>query len=64
MNTDFRWPGGVGLALSVVLNIEEEAEAWRADGDPRMGRAAALDSFLARALTRPGVWAATRLRIA
>ena len=30
----------------------------------RPGRAAALDAFLARALTRPGVWAATRLQIA
>ena len=32
---DFRWPGGAGLALSVVLNIEEGAEARPADGDPR-----------------------------
>jgi len=63
MNTDFSWPGGVGLALSVVLNIEEGAEASPKDGDPWPGRAAALDSFLAP-LTRPGVWAATRLRIA
>ena len=31
---DFRWPGGAGLALSVVLNIEEGAEASPADGDP------------------------------
>ena len=30
----FRWPGGAGLALSVVLNIEEGAEASPADGDP------------------------------
>ncbi len=30
----------------------------------RPGRAAALDAFLARALTRPGVWPATRLQIA
>ena len=31
---NFRWPGGAGLALSVVLNIEEGAEASPADGDP------------------------------
>ena len=30
----------------------------------RPGRAAAFDSFLARALTRPGVWVATRMQIA
>ena len=34
-NKDFRWPGGAGLALSVVLNIEEGAEASPADGDSR-----------------------------
>ncbi|WP_446830403.1 polysaccharide deacetylase family protein [Candidatus Foliamicus sp.] len=33
-NNDFRWPGGAGLALSIVLNIEEGAEARPADGDP------------------------------
>ncbi len=32
---DFRWPGGAGLALSIVLNIEEGAEARPVDGDPR-----------------------------
>ena len=31
----FRWPGGKGLALSVVLNIEEGAEASPVDGDSR-----------------------------
>ena len=35
MSTEFRWPGGAGLALSVVLNIEEGAEAKPADGDSR-----------------------------
>lgn len=35
MNTGFRWPGGAGLALSVVLNIEEGAEASPRDGDSR-----------------------------
>ena len=30
----------------------------------RPGRTAPLDAFLARALTRPGVWVATRLQIA
>ena len=35
MNTDFRWPGGGGLALSIVLNIEEGAEANPKDGDSR-----------------------------
>ena len=35
MNTGFRWPGGGGLALSVVLNIEEGAEASPKDGDSR-----------------------------
>ncbi|MDE0246014.1 MAG: polysaccharide deacetylase family protein, partial [Gammaproteobacteria bacterium] len=35
MNTGFRWPGGAGLALSIVLNIEEGAEASPKDGDPR-----------------------------
>lgn len=29
-----RWPGGAGLALSFVLNVEEGAESSRADGDP------------------------------
>lgn len=29
-----RWPGGAGLALSFVLNIEEGAELSIADGDP------------------------------
>jgi len=29
-----RWPGGAGLALSFVLNIEEGAEGSVADGDP------------------------------
>lgn len=29
----FRWPGGAGLALSFVLNIEEGAELSLADGD-------------------------------
>ena len=35
MSTEFRWPGGAGLALSVVLNIEEGAEANPGDGDSR-----------------------------
>lgn len=35
MNTGFRWPGGCGVALSVVLNIEEGAEASPRDGDSR-----------------------------
>jgi allantoinase len=30
---DLRWPGGAGLALSFVLNIEEGAELSIADGD-------------------------------
>ncbi len=34
-NSGFRWPDGSGLALSVVLNIEEGAEASPADGDSR-----------------------------
>lgn len=29
-----RWPGGAGLAISFVLNIEEGAELSVADGDP------------------------------
>lgn len=32
---DIRWPGGAGLAVSVVLNIEEGAELSVADGDER-----------------------------
>ena len=35
MSTEFRWPGGAGLALSVVLNLEEGAEAKPGDGDSR-----------------------------
>ncbi len=35
INTKFRWPGGGGVALSVVLNIEEGAEASPVDGDSR-----------------------------
>ena len=35
MNGGFRWPGGGSVALSVVLNIEEGAEANPVDGDPR-----------------------------
>ena len=30
---DVRWPGGAGLAVSLVLNIEEGAELSLADGD-------------------------------
>jgi peptidoglycan/xylan/chitin deacetylase (PgdA/CDA1 family) len=29
-----RWPGGAGLAVSLVLNVEEGAEVAVADGDP------------------------------
>jgi allantoinase len=32
---DIRWPGGAGLAVSFVLNIEEGAELSIADGDER-----------------------------
>lgn len=32
---DVRWPGGAGLAVSVVVNIEEGAELSLADGDER-----------------------------
>jgi len=32
---DLRWPGGVGLAVSVVLNFEEGAELQVGEGDPR-----------------------------
>ncbi|MEZ5660056.1 MAG: polysaccharide deacetylase family protein [Burkholderiaceae bacterium] len=32
---DVRWPGGAGLAVSLVLNIEEGAELSVADGDER-----------------------------
>ena len=28
-----RWPGGAGLAVSLVLNVEEGAELSLADGD-------------------------------
>lgn len=31
----FRWPGGAGLAVSFVLNVEEGAELSLADGDER-----------------------------
>ncbi|MCU0906095.1 MAG: polysaccharide deacetylase family protein [Rhodobacteraceae bacterium] len=31
---DLRWPGGAGLAVSVVVNIEEGAELSIGDGDP------------------------------
>lgn len=31
---DFRWPGGAGLAVVVVLNFEEGAEPSIPDGDP------------------------------
>lgn len=31
---DFRWPGGAGLAIVVVLNFEEGAEPSIPDGDP------------------------------
>ena len=34
-NKRFRWPGDAGVALSVVLNIEEGAEASPRDGDSR-----------------------------
>ena len=30
---DFRWPHGARLALSLVVNVEEGAEASIADGD-------------------------------
>lgn len=32
---DIRWPGGAGLAVSVVVNIEEGAELSIGDGDER-----------------------------
>ena len=32
---DFRWPGGAGLAVSFVLNVEEGAEMAIGAGDPR-----------------------------
>jgi len=32
---DIRWPGGAGLALSFVLNVEEGAELLLASGDER-----------------------------
>ena len=34
-NPEFRWPGKAGVALSVVLNLEEGAEASPRDGDNR-----------------------------
>ena len=32
---DFAWPNGAGLALSIVVNVEEGAEMNVMDGDPR-----------------------------
>jgi len=32
---DIRWPGGAGLALNFVLNVEEGSEYSIADGDGR-----------------------------
>ena len=35
MNAGAIWPGGARLALSLVVNVEEGAEAMVADGDSR-----------------------------
>lgn len=48
------WPGGAGLALSLVVNVEEGSELSVADGDPRPDPVDELGVVLSKAVRNHG----------